>query len=301
MKHINQPILVSICIPAYNAAPYIGETIECWLNQTYPNIEIIVQDDCSTDDTYHIALELSRNDHRLKVYKNIKNLGIGDNWNEAYKKTVGEFVVIANADDIYNSKMIENALNIFQENQKLDAVSFKYNLLLEDLNEIKELDVHSTLNIGLQKDLFKICFFQNPFSIVFSVFKRESLKKILLDGENLFLNTQICDAELFFRAGKNNFSLYYSDYVAGKYRKHTSNNSYIKNGERYSWLFDVFPKYRQYLLINHQKQTKDLLLGRMIHHLKYQIKNFRFPDFKQLNAFFREYYAFWKYKNQKAS
>jgi glycosyltransferase involved in cell wall biosynthesis len=290
---------VSICIPAYNAAQYIEEAINGWRNQTYPHLEIIVQDDCSNDETFNLSYAISVIDKRVKVYRNHKNLGIGGNWNKVFHKSKGDFFVMANADDIYDPNIIENALNIFSEEKNADAVSFKYSILEDKTKKTKEMEIQQNLSIGLQPDLFKCCFFNNPFHIIFTVFKVKSLKSIILSNGDLFLNTQVCDVELFFRLGINNLSLYYSDNNGGYYRKHETNNSSIKNGERYSWLFDVFPIYRQILLKHHQKDTKDLLLNKLVHHLKYQLKHFQFPDFKQFNSLLKEYYIFNRYKKIK--
>ncbi|MFD2731050.1 glycosyltransferase family 2 protein [Pedobacter alpinus] len=288
--------LISICIPAYNAAQYIEEAIDGWRNQTYPYLEILVQDDCSKDDTYNKAFNFSHKDSRVKVYRNKKNLGIGGNWNEVFHKATGDYLVMANADDVYDPNMIENALKIFDKEENADAVSFNYKILEDQSKQIKEVGIQKELSIGFQEELFRQCFFHNPFHIIFTVFKTKSLQSITLSNGDLFLNTQICDAELFFRLGVNHLNLYYSDDIGGYYRKHETNNSSIKNGERYSWLFDVFPRYRQILLTNHQKETKELLFNRIVHHLKYQLKHFHLPDFKQLNCFMKEYYIFSRYK-----
>lgn len=290
---MNQP-LVSICIPAYNAEAYIQETLGYWQQQDYPHLEIIVQDDCSKDKTYLLAKETAELDHRIKVYQNSKNLGIGDNWNAAYEKANGEYIVIANADDIYHAKMITNALFIFNNYKELDSVSFKYLIFSENLNTTNDLTVHQKLKVGIQEELFKTCFFYNPFHIVFSVFKKSSLDKILINNHQLFLNTQICDAELFFRIGKNKFKHYYSDDIAGKYRKHETNNSYIPNGESYSWLYFVFPLYREYLYVNERKQTSDLLKSKIYHQFKFSLKNLKRFDIHQISTLFKEYLYFKK-------
>lgn len=287
---MNKP-LVSICIPAYNASPFIAETISCWVSQTYQNLEIIILDDCSTDDTYEIAQTLAKDDKRIKVFKNAKNLGIGANWNETYAKAEGEYVVIANADDIYYPELLSNSLLIFNKNIDADSVSFKYLLYNESNKQDLELNVHRRLMPGKQPNLFKLCFFENPFSIVFTVFKKSSLDKLLIQNQ-LFLNTQICDAELFFRMGENNFNHFYSNYLAGKYRKHSTNNSYIPNGESYSWLYEVFPIYKAYLYANYKKETKILLKNKILHQFKYAIKNFRGLDIRQLNTLVKEYLYF---------
>jgi glycosyltransferase involved in cell wall biosynthesis len=255
---MNSTPLISICIPAYNAAQYIEEAIDGWRNQTYPYLEILVQDDCSKDETYNLALEFAIKDPRVKVFSNKRNLGIGGNWNGVFSKAKGDYLVMANADDIYDPNIIENALKIFANEKKVDAVSFNYKILEDQTKEIKDVNIQKELSIGFQKQLFYQCFFYNPFHIVFTVFKSKSIQSILLSNGDLFLNTQVCDVELFFRMGVNNLNLYYMNQFGGYYRKHDTNNSSIKNRERYSWLFDVFPIYRQVLLNHHQEKTRDL-------------------------------------------
>lgn len=70
--------LVSVCIPAYNNADTILETIQSVLTQTYQNLELIVVDDRSMDDTYQVVETFARQagDDRLHLYQNEKNLGM---------------------------------------------------------------------------------------------------------------------------------------------------------------------------------------------------------------------------------
>lgn len=70
---MNQP-LVSVCIPAYNNADYIGETIECILKQSYQNLELIIVDDNSKDDTLEKIRVYADKDTRVKIYHNEKTL-----------------------------------------------------------------------------------------------------------------------------------------------------------------------------------------------------------------------------------
>ena len=66
--------LVSVCIPAYNSGRFIVRTIESILNQTYKNIEIVVVDDCSSDDTVDKVKSIK--DDRIKLIVNEANLGM---------------------------------------------------------------------------------------------------------------------------------------------------------------------------------------------------------------------------------
>ena len=84
--------LVSVCIPAYNNADYICETIDSVLNQTYKNIELVIVDDNSNDNTLEIIKHYEAKDNRVKVYHNDKNLGMAGNWNHCLELCNGEFI-----------------------------------------------------------------------------------------------------------------------------------------------------------------------------------------------------------------
>jgi len=106
--------LVSVCIPAYNNASYIKETIDSILNQTYQNIELVVVDDNSTDNTYEIVSNIQ--DKRVKVYKNEKNLGMSGNWNRCLELVTGDFVKLICADDLIEKDAIEKETRALMEN-----------------------------------------------------------------------------------------------------------------------------------------------------------------------------------------
>ena len=280
--------LISICIPAYNAALYIKEAIVGWQNQSYSNLEIIVQDDCSTDDTYEVALEIAKSDNRIQVFRNEKNLGIGANWNACYKKAKGDYVVIFNADDLIEPNFITEGLKIFKNNE-VDLVTFKFKH--RDIITKREYDHYPQANLldGLIEETFEKVFFTMPFHLDFTLIKLSLLESILINGNQLFLETQICDADLWCRMALKTKIFYYSTYFAGYYVKHTTNNSYIPNGEKNSWLFVVFPLYFNYLKTNHKKATLKLLREKVFYEIKYSIKNKVLFDFKILNPLICEY------------
>ena len=112
--------LVSICIPAYNNAGYIKKTVESILNQTYRNIELIVVDDKSTDDTVEILESIE--DTRLKIYKNEENLGMAGNWNRCLSLARGEFIKLICADDMIDANAIELEAKAMQENPMVNLV-----------------------------------------------------------------------------------------------------------------------------------------------------------------------------------
>ncbi|MCD6067586.1 MAG: putative glycosyl transferase [Bacteroidetes bacterium] len=102
--------LVSICIPSYNGAPFLERCIRSCLSQTYPEIEIIINDDCSTDDTFALAEKWMQEDKRIKVHRNTSNLGLVGNWNETLSKTKGEWIKMLFQDDWMEPQCIEEMM-----------------------------------------------------------------------------------------------------------------------------------------------------------------------------------------------
>jgi len=95
-KLSNQP-LVSICIPTYNAKKTVVQTVQSILNQTYKNLEIIIVDNASTDNTLDLLQKFK--DPRIKIYKNIKNIGAEKNFSRCIELAKGKYIAIFHADD----------------------------------------------------------------------------------------------------------------------------------------------------------------------------------------------------------
>ena len=91
--------LVSYCIPAYNHAQYVEACIKSILTQSYPNIEVVVIDDCSTDSTYEIVR--SQDDSRVRAYRNPVNMGPGETANRCIRMAKGEFIAVSGSDDVH--------------------------------------------------------------------------------------------------------------------------------------------------------------------------------------------------------
>ena len=106
--------LVSVCIPAYNNAAYISETIESVLKQTYRNLELVICDDKSKDHTVEVIEKIK--DDRIKLYKNEQNLGMAGNWNQCLKKCRGEFIKLIGADDMLTEDCLEKEVGALMAN-----------------------------------------------------------------------------------------------------------------------------------------------------------------------------------------
>jgi glycosyltransferase involved in cell wall biosynthesis len=154
-KLSNQP-LVSICIPTYNAEKTVVQTVQSILNQTYHNMEIIIVDNVSTDDT--LALLRKFNDPRMKIHKNTKNIGAEKNWSKCIELARGEYIAIFHADDLYMPNIVEKQVQAFQDNPSIGAVF----TVASYINDRGEIIGESTL-LPAELGGKKICYFSEIF------------------------------------------------------------------------------------------------------------------------------------------
>jgi len=114
--------LVSIVMCTYNGSKYIREQVESILNQSYSNIELIISDDCSTDDTYGILQTYSEQDVRIKLYKNEQNLGYNLNFSLGCTKASGNYIAIADQDDVWENEKISLLVRELESDPKIVLV-----------------------------------------------------------------------------------------------------------------------------------------------------------------------------------
>ncbi|WP_342432776.1 glycosyltransferase family 2 protein [Neobacillus sp. FSL H8-0543] len=122
---------VSVIMPVYNSASYLRRSIESVINQSYRNLELIIVDDCSTDNSLEIILQFADVDTRIKVYQNNNNIGPGETRNIGIKNSTGEFIQFIDADDCYDINMIEEMYNnIILTNS--DVIICDYDKIIDD-------------------------------------------------------------------------------------------------------------------------------------------------------------------------
>lgn len=122
---------VTIMIPTYNQAEYIGDAIESALSQDYENLEVVVADDCSTDSTPQVVGKYSH-DPRLVYHRNTKNLGrVGNYHNTAHNVATGDWLVNLDGDDYYTSKtFVSDAIKVISkattEGREITAYCYRH-------------------------------------------------------------------------------------------------------------------------------------------------------------------------------
>ena len=98
---------ISVVMCTYNGEKFIRKQLDFILRQTLPADEIIIQDDCSTDNTYNILTEYQKKYPTMQVYRNSQNMGIKPNFFNAIFKTTSDYIAIANQDDIWEDYNLE--------------------------------------------------------------------------------------------------------------------------------------------------------------------------------------------------
>jgi glycosyltransferase involved in cell wall biosynthesis len=122
---LNRMYKISVILPIFNAEKYLYESISSLLNQTFSEVEIICVNDCSTDNSIKILNEFSAMDSRIKILNNTNNSGAGYSRNKGIEVAEGEYVLVLDADDIFDERLIELTYNECKE-KNLDVVLFDY-------------------------------------------------------------------------------------------------------------------------------------------------------------------------------
>jgi len=135
-RHIKKQMpKVSILIPTFNRANYLRMAIDSALNQTYPNIEILVLDDCSADETIKLSKAYSDIEH-ITFVRNEENIGFIENWNKAVSLSSGEYIKIIGDDDILESNCVAEQVKILNEHPDVGVVSCNP-FIIDENNNIK--------------------------------------------------------------------------------------------------------------------------------------------------------------------
>lgn len=115
--------LVSVIVPHFNLGAYLPRTLDSVLASTYENVEIVVVDDCSTDELSRLTIErLQTVGDRLRIVRNPMNLGLAATRNVGLNHASGEFALTLDSDDLISPSFIETAVNALQRNPAYDFV-----------------------------------------------------------------------------------------------------------------------------------------------------------------------------------
>lgn len=133
----NRPMF-SVIMIAYNRAALISDAIESVLAQTYPDFELIIVDDGSTDNTVAIAKKYQRKDNRIVIVKNKRNKGIPYTRNRGNKIARGKYITVLDSDDEMMPELLEKTLHAFEQNPSATVVYPHHIYQLKDTGQIQK-------------------------------------------------------------------------------------------------------------------------------------------------------------------
>lgn len=204
-------IRVSICIPTYNGASYLAQCLDSALAQSHANLEILVVDDGSRDETVSIAREYERRDARVRVLVNSFNLGLVGNWNRCIELATGEWIKFLFQDDWLEPSCVECMLAAAGS---APMVFCARDFVFEDASEATRLEYSKFVGeislrgvFGARHQVDATAFCQGLLTRPLANFLGEPTSVMLRrDAFNLYglfdpRFIQLCDLELFVRIG----------------------------------------------------------------------------------------------------
>lgn len=183
--NINFNTTVSVCVITYNSGKYILETLESIKNQTYKNFELIISDDCSSDNTVDICKKWLSNNKQcfqnIKLIEATKNTGVAPNCNRAYNAASGEWIKCIAGDDLLLPDSIETYLHYTHENPSCRIcygmpIMFGSNAeAIEKMKQCFDNEFHKYIKEDLRHQ------------------KKEIIKRLFVPGPGLFVQKRLWD------------------------------------------------------------------------------------------------------------
>ncbi|HSC74752.1 MAG TPA: glycosyltransferase family 2 protein [Pseudomonadales bacterium] len=188
--------LVSIVITTYNGGKYLAEQLDSIVGQTYRQLEIIISDDASSDDTLAIAQRYAAQDARIVLLRHDSNVGLHANLDAALARASGEYIAISDQDDIWRSDKIEKqlsllngAVGVYSDSALIDATGNSLGFTL-----FQSLNIKASANISRTVPLF----FKNCVSGHALLFHRALLSMVLPFSDDFIFDHQLALAASCF-------------------------------------------------------------------------------------------------------
>ena len=219
---------ISIVLPVYNGSVHLKESMTSICNQTYKDFELIVIDDCSTDNSGEISQSYAEADPRIVYYRNDNNLKLPLSLNKGFSIAKGEFLTWTSCDNIYRQDALEKMLSAIEKDSKTGMVYASMQIIDEN---------------GQQKEFIKSgpedhLIFRNVIGACF-LYRKCVQENIGLYNPDLFLCE---DYEYWLRIAEYT-KIFRMDDCLYQYRRHSQNLSHNNEKEIISKGIDVQKKY----------------------------------------------------------
>lgn len=139
----NKLPLVCICMPTFNSASTVRETLDSILAQTYSNLVVHISDNASTDDTITVIESIA--DSRVTIHQHAENIGGEGNFNRCIQMAEGTYTAIFHADDIYEPNMVAKQVAFLEAHLEAGAVFTEASLINETGNKFGSIHLPKTL------------------------------------------------------------------------------------------------------------------------------------------------------------
>lgn len=246
--------LVSIIVSAYNHEKYVEQAILSVISQTYSNIEFIIVDDGSRDNTANVIEATIRKHPEIKIDFSVQsNKGISRTLNDCIQKSRGEYIAILASDDAYLPKRIEEGVKLLSvSSQDIGAVYSDGFIIDQDGNTISTFS--NRFVVPFSNDIFKELLIGNWVPAMGILYKRKAIIECGLFDENI----KIEDYDLLLRLAAK-FKILYINKKLFLYRQHGHNFS--ENHTEMQNQFDLIalkhPELKQYRAYIHALKSRD--------------------------------------------
>lgn len=161
MSLVNNTPKVSVVLPCYNAGKYIEQAVRSMMTQTYGNLEIIIVDDCSADESADILKRLAIEDSRITVLRNETNLKIVACLNKGIQIASGKYIARMDADDVSMPDRIAKQIAFLEANENIAACGSNYIIIDEEGNKTGKVVFESKPDL-LKAELLFFSAFAHP-------------------------------------------------------------------------------------------------------------------------------------------
>lgn len=258
----NFPLVSVICL-SYNHEAYVVEALNSVINQTYPNIELLIADDCSSDHSVGVIQDWLQNHPNIYFSANEKNLGNTKTFNQLAKKAKGEFIIDLAADDVLLPDCIEKQVTTFQ-NSKYENLGIVYGNLIEiDENGNFIRNYYTEEDHPESGDIYKMVIGRTTkICSVSSMVKKSVFEKLGYYDENLAYE----DLDLWVRASRVYEFEYIDAFLVKKRELSTSLSAFFtqRNNKKTKCLHESsLAILKKAYALNQTKDEYKALLGRI--------------------------------------
>lgn len=265
---INQEIqpLVTVITPLYNAEKYIAETIESVINQSYQNWEMIIVDDCSTDNSREIVKEYEKKDRRIRLIESESNFGgPARPRNIGLDNAKGEYIAFLDADDVWLSEKLEIQVSFLKKNPDVDICHTLANVIDENSKFqgfFENQRVYKKLKPFISRN--NILFYTNNININSTLMKFNNVLKFEEDKNLVALE----DWKYWIDSQRNCKKIVLLDDVLLNYRVHQSSISNRGSDKGYRKAIYMLSK----ILLNNDIKIRHFFFSVLLHLFKIKRK-----------------------------